>query len=204
MIILTSNGLSSEKLLNETQKYVSQNMKAAIVTPASVGYKEKDWHVPRLRNELDQIGVTATCFDFEFDSPEILFHYDLVEIIGGNPFYLLNQVRLRDAKNIFSEIAKNKILIGISAGSIVLQKSIDLIAQYSPEMNNDIQLKDLTGLALTNIEILPHYQRYLSRFDRFEERAKEYEQSNNCSVIRLNDGEGIFISDGIMSELMRV
>ncbi len=195
MIILTSNGLSSEKLLNETQKYVSQNMKAAIVTTASVGYKEKDWHVPRLKSELEQIGLTATCFDFEFESPQLLFQYDLVEIIGGNPFYLLNQVRLRDAKNIFSEIAKNKILIGISAGSIVLQKSIDLIAQYSPEMNNDIQLKDLTGLALTNIEILPHYQRYLSRFDRFEERAKEYEQSNNCSVIRINDGEGIFITD---------
>ena len=195
MIILTSNGLSSEKLLNETQKYVSQNMKAAIVTTASVGYKEKDWHVPRLKSELEQIGLTATCFDFEFESPQFLFQYDLVEIIGGNPFYLLNQVRLRDAKNIFSEIAKNKILIGISAGSIVLQKNIDLIAQYSPEMNNDIQLKDLTGLALTNIEILPHYQRYLSRFDRFEERAKEYEQSNNCSVIRINDGEGIFITD---------
>lgn len=195
MIILTSNGLSSEKLLNETQKYVSQNMKAAIVTTASVGYKEKDWHVPRLKSELEQIGLTATCFDFEFESPQLLFQYDLVEIIGGNPFYLLNQVHLRDAKNIFSEIAKNKILIGISAGSIVLQKSIDLIAQYSPEMNNDIQLKDLTGLALTNIEILPHYQRYLSRFDRFEERAKEYEQSNNCSVIRINDGEGIFITD---------
>ncbi len=195
MIILTSNGLSSEKLLNETQKYVSQNMKAAIVTTASVGYKEKDWHVPRLKSELEQIGLTATCFDFEFESPQLLFQYDLVEIIGGNPFYLLNQVRLRDAKNIFSEIARHKILIGMSAGSIVLQKSIDFIAQYSPEMNKDIQLKDLTGLALTNIEILPHYQRYLPRFDRFEERAKEYEQSNNCSVIRINDGEGIFITD---------
>lgn len=195
MIILTSNGLSSEKLLNETQKYISQNMKAAVVTTASVGYKEKDWHVPRLISELQQIRLTATCFDFEFENPQLLSQYDVVEIIGGNPFYLLNQLRLRNAKNIFSEIARHKTLIGISAGSVVLQKNIDLIAQYTPEMNKDIQLKDLTGLALTNIEILPHYQRFISRFDRFEERAKEYEQSNNCSVIRLNDGEGIFISD---------
>lgn len=52
MIILTSNGLSSDKLLNETRKYTNSNAKAAIITTASVGYKEKDWHIPRLTEEL--------------------------------------------------------------------------------------------------------------------------------------------------------
>lgn len=195
MIILTSNGLSSDKLLNETKKFILPNMKAAIVTTASVGYKEKDWHIPRLTSELQQIGLTTNYFDFEFEDSHLLLQYDVVEIIGGNPFYLLNQLRLHDAKAVLCEIAKNKVLIGISGGSAVLQKSIRLIAQYSPEMNEGVQLNDLEGLALTDIEILPHYQRFLSRFDRFEERAQEYEQNNNCSVIRLNDGEGVFIFD---------
>lgn len=195
MIVLASNGLSSDKLLSEIKKLAPQNARAAIVTTASVGYKEKDWHIPRLTNELEQIGLSVAYFDIEYENPHLLLQYDIVEIIGGNPFYLLNQMRIQNAKSVFSEIAQHKILIGISAGSVVLQNSIELIAQYSPEMNEDVHLTDLTGLCLTDIEILPHYQRFISRFDRFEERAREYEQNNHCSVIRLNDGEGIVISD---------
>lgn len=195
MIILTSNGLSTEKLLNEVRKYTSPNTRAAIVTTTSVGYKEKDWHIPRLTNELEQICQNVTCVDIEFDDPQVLLQYDLVEIIGGNPFYLLKQLRTQGAEAVLGEIAEHKILVGISAGSAVLQNTINLIAQYSPEMNGDVQLTDLSGLSLTDIEILPHYQRYQSRFDRFEERAKEYERENNCTLIRLNDGEAIFLSD---------
>ena len=52
MIILTSNGLSSPNLLKEAAKYVRANGNAAIITTASVGYKEKDWNIPRLTQEL--------------------------------------------------------------------------------------------------------------------------------------------------------
>ena len=194
MIILTSNGLSSSELLTETSKCVCANCKAAIITTASVGYKEKDWHIPRLMQELERLAISATCFDVEFEDPAALLQYDVIEIIGGNPFYLLNQLRLSKAESILRRIGQEKTLIGISAGGAVLQKSIELIAQYSPEMNTEVQLPNLTGLSLTNVEILPHYERFLSHFDRFEERAKEYEQQNSCTVIRLNDGEGVFIS----------
>lgn len=70
-----------------------------------------------------------------------------------------------------------------------------MIASYSPEMNKDINLLDLTGMDLTNIEILPHYNKFLSRFERFEEKAKEYEKKTNSQVIRLNDGQGIIVHD---------
>jgi dipeptidase E len=194
MIVLTSNGLSSDKLLNEVKKHLPQNARAAIVTTASVGYKEKDWHIPRLTAELEQICQSVTYIDIEVEDPQHLLQYDVVEIIGGNPFYLLKQIREQEAEAVLREIAEQKLLIGISAGSAVLQNTINLIAQYSPEMNEEVQLTDLRGLSLTDIEILPHYQRFQSRFERFEERAKEYEHQNDCSVIRLNDGEAIFIS----------
>jgi len=194
MIILTSNGLSSQELLDETAKYIFENRKAAIITTASVGFKEKDWNIPRLTQELEALGLSTTCFDIEFDDPELLLQYGVVEIIGGNPFYLLNQLRLHNAEPVLNKIGQEHILIGISAGSAVLQGSIELIAQYSPEMNEELQLTDLSGLSLTKTEILPHYKRLLSHFERFEERAKEYEQKHACNVIRLNDGEGVFVS----------
>ena len=134
----------------------------------------------------------------------MLLQYDAVEIMGGNPFYLLNQLRFNNTQSILDKIGKEKILIGISAGSAVLQKSIELIAQYSPEMNKEVLITDLTGLSLTKVEILPHYNRFSSRFDRFEERAKEYEQKNSCTVIRLNDGEGVIISDNDSWKVIRI
>ena len=194
MMILTSNGLSSQALLTEARSYIAPGGRAALVTTASVGYKENDKHVPRLLEELSSLGLAVTCFDIELENPDLLLAYDVVVLMGGNPFYLLHQIRLQKAEAVLSAIAARGVLIGISAGSAVLQKSIALIAQYSPEMNAEVQLADLTGLGLTDAEILPHYRRFLSRFDQFEERAQAYEKANTCTITRLDDGEALFLT----------
>lgn len=54
-------------------------------------------------------------------------------------------------------------------------------------------LTDLTALALTEVQVLPHYSRFLTRFDGFEETCRAYEAEHGCTVLRLNDGDGIII-----------
>ena len=66
---------------------------------------------------------------------------------------------------------------------------------YSADMNF-LGLKDLSGVSLTDIEVLPHYERFLKRFDSFEEKCQIYEKEHSVKVIRLNDGEGVFIDHG--------
>lgn len=193
MLILTSNGLSSAQLVHETRKYVKPGGKAAIVTTASVGYKEKDWHIPRITEEINALELSATCVDIETQAPQSLLDFDVVVINGGNPFYLLKQIRLQKAETVFRTIAEEKVLIGISAGSLVLQAQVELIARYSPEQYESILWYDFSGLGLTSLEILPHYDRFLTKFGSFEERAKAYEQEKNRSVILLNDGMGVFV-----------
>lgn len=195
MLILTSNGLSTLELLGEVKRYVHpSDKKAAIITTASVGYKEKDKYIPKITNELCSLGLVVEYFDIELQNPELLFGYDVIEINGGNPFYLLEQLRRKDCAPIFRKLINNKIVIGISAGSVVFQTNIDLIAQYSPEMNAETRLIDFKGMGLTHVEILPHYTRFISRFERFEERAKQYEEDNQKAIIRLDDGHGVFIN----------
>ena len=63
---------------------------------------------------------------------------------------------------------------------------------YSADMNV-LGLKDLSGIKLTDIEVLPLYERFRKRFDRFEEKCQIYEEEHSVKVIRLNDGEGVFI-----------
>lgn len=195
MLLLTSNGLSSQALLNCVQSNMNNGKSAVIITTASAPFKKNDKHIPRLTAELESIGYSVDFFDFDEDAPKELLQYDLVEIIGGNPFYLLRSIRHAGAELILKQLAKEKILIGISAGSVVLQNSIRLIAGYSPEMNEGIGLTDLTGVGVTDLEILPHYHRFIERFYRFEERAKEYETANHCAVIRIDDGQGVLVRD---------
>ena len=193
MLLLTSNGLSSKELLNCIKSNSNSCNSAVIITTASVPFKINDKHIPKLSEELNSIGFTVDFFDFDENNPYELLKYDLIEINGGNPFYLLNSIRKSGSEAIIKQIAKNKILVGISAGAVVLQKNINLIAEHSPEMNDKIRLNDLTGLGITNIEILPHYQRFIERFEHFEERAKSYETNNNCKVIRIDDGQGVLV-----------
>ena len=192
MLILCSNGLSSAKLQAYAQQYLAECKKAALVVTADNVYKENNYHVPRCINELKEHGLSVEIFDLDKDAPEKLLNYDVVEFIGGNPFYLLHSIRTRHAEEVLQTIADEKVLIGWSAALFVFGPTLDLVNTYSPEMNF-LQLTDLSALALSALEILPHYSKFLSRFDRFEDRCREYEQNRKINVIRLNDGDGLFI-----------
>ena len=59
----------------------------------------------------------------------------------------------------------------------MLTPSLELIDRYSSEMNF-VGLHDLSALNLTNIQILPHYSKLVTRYDDFEEKCMEYETQN--------------------------
>ena len=91
----------------------------------------------RCVEELKSLNLTVDIFDIDSQPVELLLNYDIVEFIGGNPFYLL------------------------------------------------------------------HYDRFKRKFERFEERCHAYEEKHNVKVIRINDGDGIFI-DGEEISVCRI
>ena len=201
MIILASNGLSSPPLLEAAGRCVRPGKAALVVTADSV-YKEKNYHVERTAGELERLGMTVECFDFDTQSPDALLDYDLAEMIGGNPYYLLRSIRLHGFADALREFAENRVLIGWSAGALVSGPTLELIDRYSPEMN-EAGLTNLSALGLTDVQILPHYSRFLTRYENFEEICARYEQEKRCQVIRVNDGEGVLIRDG-RSDVIRI
>ncbi|MBD5150150.1 MAG: type 1 glutamine amidotransferase-like domain-containing protein [Oscillibacter sp.] len=194
MIILASNGLSSPPLLEAAGRCVRPG-KAALVVTADNVYKERNYHVERAAGELERLGMTVECFDFDTQSPDALLDYDLAEMIGGNPYYLLRSIRLRGFADALREFAENRVLTGWSAGALVIGPTLELIDRYAPEMNG-AGLTDLSALGLTDVQILPHYSRFLTRYENFEETCARYEREKRCRVIRINDGEGVLIRDG--------
>ncbi|MBR5288170.1 MAG: Type 1 glutamine amidotransferase-like domain-containing protein [Clostridia bacterium] len=198
MIVLCSDGLSSEKLRSYVRSRISVCKTAALVVTADSVYKEKNRHVSRCIAELKQLNLSVELFDLDKRPAQELLSFDVVEFIGGNPFYLLHAIRASQAEEALKQIAVNGVLIGWSAAAFVFGPTLELVNRYSPEMNLS-GLCDLNGLGLTGIEVLPHYHKFLQRFDRFEERCAAYEAEYGVSVIRIDDGEGVMIEGDSVS-----
>lgn len=196
LLVLCSNGLSSKEMLSYISNKTVGCKTAALVVTADNEYKEKDFHIPRCTTELESLKLSVDIFDLDKQPAELLLNYDVVEFIGGNPYYLLNSIRENNATEVLRNISENKVLIGWSAAAFVFSPTLELVNTYSPEMNF-LGLTDLNGLSLTDIQVLPHYSRFLTRFEQFEEKCKNYEKENNVEVIRINDGEGVFIDEEV-------
>ncbi len=194
MILLTSDGLTGAALMEALRPFL-RGGRAALVVTADPDYRERNYHVPRLRAELTALGLTVDCFDFDTQRPEDLAACDAVEMIGGNPYYLLDAIRRRGFAETLRRFAEEKVLIGCSAGSLVLTPSLEVIDLYAPEMNF-LHLTDLTALGLTQVQLLPHYSRFLKRYESFEERCAAYEKRTGSRVTRISDGEAVLIADG--------
>lgn len=196
MLVLCSNGLSSDLLLTHLNNKMTGCKTAALVVTADNEYKENNYHVPRCVAELQSLNLNVDIFDLDKQPANLLLNYDVVEFIGGNPYYLLHTIRQSNSTEILRTIATTKILIGWSAAAFVFGPSLDLVNCYSSEMNF-LRMTDLRGLSLTNIQILPHYSKFITRFELFEEKCCAYEKKHNIEIIRINDGDGVFIDDGI-------
>lgn len=111
---------------------------------------------------------------------------------------MLHSIRENNALNTLRYLADNKILIGWSATAFVFGPTLELVNIYSSEMNF-LGSTDLNGIALTDVEVLPHYDRSKRKLERFEKRCYAYEEKRNVKVIRIDDGDGIFIDGEEMS-----
>ena len=82
---------------------------------------------------------------------------DYIYISGGNNFFLLQELKKKEAHKLIVEQVKNgKVYIGESAGSIIVTKNVE----YSKAMDNPSKAPELTNydaLNLVDFYIVPHY-----------------------------------------------
>lgn len=83
-------------------------------------------------------------------------------------------------------VNEGKPLIGVSAGSIIMSKSIKIAAFHD---ENEVQLNELSGLGLVDFEFMPHWNR---EKDQLDELLK-YSLIQEESIFTCDDGDGIVI-----------
>ena len=195
MLFLTSNGLTSPQLQEEFRKAIADKCtKCAIIPTAMEKEKDRDEWLAQTADKLSAYGLECEFFYFGQNENQQLDNYDVIYICGGNVFYLIQMIKQCCAEDTLRKAVKEKVVVGVSAGSLIMQKDLELIRDLIPRMNKRVKLKDLTALDVTNgIEHLPHKTRYIGIIDAFEKRVKTYERKVGHKVVCLEDGQGIII-----------
>ena len=199
-VLLTSCGFNTEDIKNQFLDFIDRDisqLKVAIITTASP-MKENNRYAQKAMQDFKDMGFQNIEFvDIEFDDPQILLHRDVIYINGGNPFTLLYYAKKSGADAIIKTLAsQNVIIVGVSAGALILGPNINIVGYFTPEMNT-MDVTDFRALGVTDKFIFPHYDRediFRDSTNRtIEERILEFESDENCKVTRLRDDEYISI-----------
>jgi dipeptidase E len=114
---------------------------------------------------------------------------DAIYSAGGNTFTILNAMRNRGYLELIRKmINSDAAYLGVSAGTIILQKSIKIAGCGKSGDPNYIKLGDLNGLGIINNVIFPHYDKI------HEKEILDFERKEKTKVLRLEDGDCIVIN----------
>jgi len=154
-----------------------------------------------VKNYYAKYGVSQFLYfdlDKEFDKSKIpqLKDCDAIHLSGGNTFYFLYSIKKRRFLKFLQEYAKSgRVLIGVSAGAIIMTPSINTsyalhLQKGDLDKLNKAGLKNFNALNLVNFEFIPH-------FDEKENGnfVKNYSSKRENPVYACNDGSGIIVNE---------
>ena len=191
-MILSSDGVTSSKIKRE---FIGLLDKPVEETRVLVIYTlRKKRHIKYLRNvnsELKKLGIKKNNIIYANISNNLKKpknNFDVIYSCGGNTFYILNRIRKTGFDKLIKDfVNKGGLYFGVSAGSIIVHKTIKFV-DYGKEGDiNDIHLKNLNGLNLTNIWISPHFRKDLAS------EIVEIRKKLKFPVKGLKDGQALVI-----------
>lgn len=117
--------------------------------------------------------------------------FDFVYVCGGNTFAILKKMReIKLDKFIIDQVKSGAIYVGISAGSIMAGKSIEIAGWGSQADRNEVNLKDLKGFGFTSIAIFPHFK------ENLKQEVDDFKKQVDYLVMELNDNQALFCENG--------
>lgn len=188
-IFLTSCGIINNEIKKEFYNVITKDVKdikVLYITTAVDGETDDDrtWMEEEYQTILDLGILKENIIEYKIGNPVNINDFDVMYMLGGNTFYLLDIIRKNNFDNdIKNFINSDKIYVGSSAGSIILGNSIEVAKDFD---ENNINMIDFTGLKLVDGLIVPHC-------NRKEEFINKLKNSSNEKLYLLYDGDGIVI-----------
>lgn len=194
-IIIQYNGF-----LERLKSIWVQDARVLIICGDPSDYKKNDGICINLKESFSMSGLSVSHID-KCDNRNTwivddLENIDVIILTGGhvpaqNKF--MKQIQLRERLSDYKGI-----IVAWSAGSMNCADIVYAGPEFEGEAVDPLYERWITGLGITNINILPHFQRlkdeYLDGFRLIEDIT--FTDSIGHEIIALNDGSYIMINDG--------
>ncbi|MDD5464489.1 MAG: Type 1 glutamine amidotransferase-like domain-containing protein [Candidatus Moranbacteria bacterium] len=211
-LLLTSAGISnksiSDALLNLTIKPFSELNVAFIPTASNVEKGDKFWLIDDLTSlknlgfkQVDIVDISALSKEAWIPRLE---EADIFYFEGGSTFHLMHWIEKSGLKEVLLEMLKTRVYVGVSAGSMVACKNLDLSTSerlYDEKPGEDD--KD-EGLGYVDFLVRPHLNSpYFPKLnlENLEKMSHEFPDTfyalDDQSAIKIADGEMEIISEGV-------
>lgn len=154
----------------------------------------------KVQDHYHKVGVTkVTYFDLgaEFDTNQWskMLTYDAWHLSGGDPFAFLDLLQQRSFKShLLTFLNAGKLVIGVSAGAMVLTKSLGLAYEHD---QRSFPPKSPRALGIVDFEFFPHFEDNPTQFSLLTKYAK----SQRVKVYACDDGGGLEVSGGLVQSI---
>jgi dipeptidase E len=213
-LILTSNGITNNSIENVIKESInnvrkknisnknnidnSSNIKIAFIpTAANIIKGDKFW-VEEHYSQFQKLGETYNIDISKSTKKEWLpklQESDVIVMGGGNAKYLMEQIIICGILLDLPELIKNKLYVGISAGSMITSKKV-----YSSSdilfKDKDFNIKAHDGLGYTDFNIRPHFNSEALLEDYSLKKAMSRVQTD---MYALDDNSAIVYDTGKIS-----
>lgn len=206
-LLLTSAGLRNKSIANALLELAEKDFEKLnlvyIPTAMNVEPDDKGWYIDDLVNcqklkfaSVDIVDISA--MPRKIWEPR-LNQADILMFGGGDTFHLMHWISKSGLKELLPEMLKEKVYVGISAGSIATSESLvlsDLENLYGEE--EVVEEKVRNGLGYIDFHFIPHFN--ASYFPKLtSENIKELAKNVKETIYALDDESAIKIVDGEIS-----
>lgn len=204
-IILASQGFTTDEIEKEISKIVGKSaneIDIAIINEAIYGIsgdRSKRWLINELVNIEKHIGGRIDFVNFrEYSKNEIerrLLNSDLIYLVGGKQLEYSKLFNETDTVELIKKVAQQKVIMGTSAGSVVLGTQIQSKEFWKNRYNINIEDIKYPELNLVPFNIIPHYLRE-DRKQWTKEFFNENLANNPFPVYAIKDTQAIAYING--------
>ena len=199
-LLLTSSGITNKSiagaLFSLTEKKPEDTTVVFIPTASNVETGDKDWLINDLLNlkklNFKSIEITdISAIDEKIWKPSIE-RADVLFFEGGNTYHLMEWLNKSGLAKMLPEFLKDKVYVGVSAGSMVTNKDLALkLSQivYGEDLEKDYEMN---GLNYVDFYFLPHLNSHKELKENFIRRILK---GMSEKIYALDDNSALKIID---------
>lgn len=186
-LLLTSDGWTSRKIRSKFLKLLDKPVsECKVLVMCSKKFKRKYLKLllspGLLKKNVLFVNISKRVNPNKFEDIDVFYS------CGGNTFDILERVKKTGFdKYIKNFVKRGKVYVGLSAGSILVHKTIEIAGWGLEGDRNEIGLSNLRGLGLFDVAVFPHYH------NKLKKEIKEFRKRASYKIQELRDGEAILV-----------